>query len=152
MPSVPHERSEYSGRQQIEVRHRSFQKINMCFIFERRVSVQWRFGASKSSYLAVDFSLDHIHKTKEIHPSFVSSAYESLIVLNAWLSRRLETMAPSASTKKKRAIFIGIGVTLMAVVIIVPIAIEVSQDKNEPPSTIGNRIECFPLGESNCKN
>uniref|UniRef100_A0A0P5BNP6 alpha-glucosidase n=1 Tax=Daphnia magna TaxID=35525 RepID=A0A0P5BNP6_9CRUS len=54
-------------------------------------------------------------------------------------------MAPSASTKKKRAIFIGIGVTLMLVVIIVPISIELSQEKNEPRSTINNRIECFPF-------
>lgn len=56
-------------------------------------------------------------------------------------------MAPSAETKKKRAILIGVGVTLMAIVIIVPIAIEVSQDNNEAPTTLGNRIECFPFSE-----
>ncbi|XP_046655180.1 maltase-glucoamylase, intestinal-like [Daphnia pulicaria] len=62
-------------------------------------------------------------------------------------------MAPSAATKKKRLIFIGIGVTLMLVVIIVPISIELSQEKNQVPSTLDNRIECFPfknMGSENC--
>ena len=56
-------------------------------------------------------------------------------------------MAPSAKTKKKRLIFLGLGLTAMAAVIIVPISIEVSQDKNAIEANIDARIECFPLSK-----
>lgn len=56
-------------------------------------------------------------------------------------------MAPSAKTKKKRLIFLGLGLTAMAAVIIVPISIEVSQDKNAIQANVDGRIECFPLSK-----
>lgn len=55
---------------------------------------------------------------------------------------------PDLDDKQKKILFISLGAIAIATVIIVPIAIELSQEKNAPRSTIDNRIECYPFSKS----